>query len=269
MPPFLPTVASYGLLWHLPAVASYGLFWHLLFQLSRLLISPYLLGRYSHVYAQLSNGNTSFWNASIVSTVHAIVLSYLALRAAIDGEFWHSWPHLSLQRTSPQSHHTLEIMTGYMVADLLAVLYYRKEAPWNKGLVFTVLHHSSVIVVNIFLMAGDFGHSWAMIGATLELTTPLVNNRWFLATAQEQHTALYLCNGVGLVLVWFVVRIVVAGPGSLYPLWLNEEDTPVSVKITFWLTYGLLYPLQVVWFRKLVNGAMKALRTASAGGKKD
>jgi hypothetical protein len=52
-------------------------------------------------------------------------------------------------------------------------------------------------------------------------------------------------------------------------LWLNEEDMLVSVKTTFWLTYGLLYPLQVVWFRKLVNGAMKALRTASAGGKKD
>ena len=243
----------------LPNVAYYGLLWHLLFQLSRLLISPYLLGRYSQVYSQLSKGNTSFWNSSIVSTLHAILISYLALQSAIEGEFWHNWPHLSLHHTSPQSYHTLQIMTGYMLSDLLTVLYYRTLNPWKKGFVFTVVHHLSVIIVHIFLMAGNFGHAWAMIGATLELTTPLVNNRWFLATAQEQHTTLYLCNGVGLVLMWFIMRIVVAGPGSLYPLWLNEEDMHVSVKITFWLTYGLLYPLQVVWFRKLVNGAMKAL----------
>ena len=238
-------------------VFKYAISFALLFQTSRYLISPHLLGKYSKIYHILQFDEKTYWDSSIVSTIHAIIVSYLALTAAYNGNFWSSWPNFKVTLTSPESHLTLQVMTGYLISDGLTIFYYRKEKAWQSIKTATLIHHSLGTAINLFLMIFNFGHSFAMIGTITEITTPLINNRWFLYTSKETDSKLYFYNGISLVFLWFVVRIVIAGPGSLIPLYMNEESLEWYHKLVFWTTYGLMYPLQWMWFAKLVKGALK------------
>ena len=240
-------------------VFKYAITFALLYQTSRYLISPHLLGKYSKIYHTLQFGEQTYWDSSIVSTIHAIIVSYLALTAAYNGSFWSSWPHFELTLTSPESHLALQVMTGYMISDGLTIFYYRKEKAWQSMKTATLIHHSVVTLIHFMIMTLDFGHTFALIGTITEITTPLINNRWFLYTSKEADSNLYFYNGISLVFMWFVVRIVIAGPGSLIPLYMNEESLEWYHKLVFWTTYGLMYPLQWMWFIKLVKGALKAL----------
>ena len=252
-------------------VLQYALLWLALYHLFQYLISPYLLGRFSTKYSQLTSSKQTYWNASLVSTSHAVLISAMALRAAYYGKFWDTWPILDMNQTTPLSHTTERVMNGYLFADALLALYHRNSPAWTKTFYTVMGHHIVVFGIGMCICVLDFGHVYSMIGMLLEMTTPFVNLRWILYTIQETKTTLYLINGLVLVLLWFLVRIVVAGPFAVYPLWVDKKERSLHVIITFVVTYTLIYPLQCFWFSKLLKGAYKALSTGreESEGKKD
>jgi len=238
---------------------QFTLAWHAAFQLCTHIISPFCLCHYTIIYTtKLTDDQKTYWNASLVSSLHAIVVSCLAMFAVIEGQLWINWPHLDMEATTPWSHLTIKIMTSYLLSDAGLTLFYRKGKSW-KGWKVNLIHHFVVGLINYNIIIGSFGHAYGLIGTLLEMTTPLVNARWFLYTSGETNTFLYLFNGVALVVLWFIVRIVVAGPFSMYPLWLDSDDMSVGRRVTFLMTYGGVYPLQCWWFYKLVRGALKVL----------
>jgi hypothetical protein len=238
---------------------QYTLLWHATFQICTHIISPLCLCHYSTIYTKVSHDQRTYWNASMVSSIHAVVVSCLAMFAIVDGQLWSQWPHVNMETTTPWSHFTIKIMTSYLLSDAGLTIYYRSGEAWASSWKVNVAHHLVVGLINYNIIVKNFGHSYGLIGTMLEMTTPLVNTRWFLHTSGETSTILYLANGMALVLLWFVVRIVIAGPFTMYPLWLDSDDMNLGRRLTFLVTYGGVYPLQCWWFFKLARGAMKVL----------
>jgi hypothetical protein len=245
-------------------ITFYAILWHLLFQCCTHVVSPYLLGSYSTKYKALGEGKRSYWNASMVSSFHAILVSCMAVYAIQQGKLWSNWPHLDLAATTDLTHTTVRVMNGYMLADALLTVYYRDADSWHKSFYIVMFHHLMVLCLTCSILMIDCCHSYSMIGVLLELTTPMINLHWHLRTVNESETKLYFINGVVLVVMWFIVRIVVAGPVALYSFYIDEAVASRQVLVTVLIAYTGVYPLQVYWFIKLINGARKAFH--SIGG---
>lgn len=76
---------------------------------------------------------------------------------------------------------------------------------------------------------------------------------------------MYKVNGVVLVLLWLFFRIVVAAPGGLYIIKHYSElrMLPWYGKALVTLVPFALLALNVMWFQKLVAGALKMLTKQS------
>jgi hypothetical protein len=255
-----------GLGWGI-AVASFCV-WAALYGVLQHGVSATLFGA---AYARLGAGGDgedagasaagrAYWDLSLLSSVHAVLVTVLGVRAAVRGGLWDNWPRVDVLATTPETHLVLQIMLGYIVHDSVWVFRYRRA--WRKSAPMTLVHHALVVASFVQIIHMDFGHAFSMVGVMLEATTPLVNLRYFLDKADMKGTALYLVNGIGLTLGWFVVRIVIAGPVTFYPMYLSEELWGFSLwqSVTYVLPPALAFVLQVVWFRKLVRGALKVLR---------
>ena len=194
----------------------------------------------------------------MVSSFHAILVSCMAVYAIQQGKLWSKWPQLDLAVTTDLTHTTVRVMNGYMLADALLTVYYRNADSWHKSFYIVMFHHLMVLCLTCSILMIDCCHSYSMIGVLLELTTPMINLQWHLRTVNESETKMYFINGVVLVVMWFIVRIVVAGPVALYSFYIDEAVANRQVMVTVLIAYTGVYPLQVYWFIKLINGARKA-----------
>lgn len=94
----------------------------------------------------------------------------------------------------------------------------------------------------------------------VELSTPLVNMRWFLyACGYPKDSVYFFINGLTMTLVFFVVRIL-SIPIYWYKCY-SIVDTPQWFKLKYLrhvmvLTCLCLDVINIYWFRKMLRGAM-------------
>lgn len=157
---------------------------------------------------------------------------------------------------------TLNFSIGFLLFDMLIMITDPKEFEW-----FYLLHHFvSIIAFYSCSTAGVFPYI-ALFRLTSEASTPFLNIRWFLLTLNKKHTNFYLLNGIILIVVFFLVRIV-----TILPNWLifySLMHTPT------WNAIGLHYKLicvfscipldflNIYWFGKIVNIIVKFFKAAS------
>eukprot|EP00933_Yihiella_yeosuensis_P079549 TRINITY_DN9246_c1_g1_i1.p2 TRINITY_DN9246_c1_g1~~TRINITY_DN9246_c1_g1_i1.p2 ORF type:complete len:106 (-),score=9.91 TRINITY_DN9246_c1_g1_i1:173-490(-) len=97
-----------------------------------------------------------------------------------------------------------------------------------------------------------------------EITTPFVNTRWFLDKAGMKEHKIYLVNGLMMMFIWLIFRIVIYNL-SWVRLYQQREGLmalPVVNIITFLGCYITGTVLQSIWFMKMVKGARKALKAS-------
>lgn len=156
---------------------------------------------------------------------------------------------------------TLNFSIGFLIFDVIIMLADPKEFEW-----FYLLHHAvSIVAFYACSTAGVFPYI-ALFRLTSEASTPFLNLRWFLLTLNKKHTRLYLINGIILIAVFFLVRIITIVP--LWSIFYSLMQTPTWSQIE--LKYKLICVvsstpldfLNVYWFGKIVNILVKYFKVA-------
>ena len=93
--------------------------------------------------------------------------------------------------------------------------------------------------------------------------------RWFLHTAGYKDTKLYLVNGVLMTVSFFVLRV-------LFNWWLFYTrffaqrtaflQQPIWMRWFYYFLYPTNLSLQLLWFKKIIDGVLKLLGVGQGGG---
>lgn len=98
-----------------------------------------------------------------------------------------------------------------------------------------------------------------------EASTVFINNRWILLSLKMKDTKLYFWNGIAVLLVFTIVRIVTIVPNWL--IFVSLMDTPEWNSVEFKhkfacvVTSAPLDCLNLLWFTKIIRIVIKSLRS--------
>ena len=216
------------------------------------------------VYRKMKRAQKNYWRASIVSTVHAIVVTYLAIQAAL--------PHLDQLFEDPYiaSEDMImcsQILAGYLLSDLILVLMHGSQ--WG-AFVPNLFHHGFGVYCFALLCYQRSYMGYLVVGCILEITTPFVNLRYFLSETGMKSHWLYAVNGLIICLSWLTFRIIMYG----YAVFIQVTNFrkilgSVSPEASFalFVSTGIGYVLQLFWGYKIFNGAYKLLTQAPVSKK--
>ncbi|KAJ3012564.1 hypothetical protein HKX48_006200 [Thoreauomyces humboldtii] len=215
------------------------------------------------------------WANRTVSTFHAAVAFwgsihwYLVDRKLLvtDGDFGFL--------NSRLCNYYLGVTLGYLVFDLLRLLYFKFVAPSSNGsasapVTSMFIHHVVIIVAYYLGVRYHFGTFYMALFLNNEITTPFLNARFLMAERGMKASRAYACNEVAFVTGFFLSRVL----GNILVLHhmqthlhvirplMEQNGLPVAV---YYLLPVLAYAhglLQFYWFallarmvvRKLTNG---------------
>jgi hypothetical protein len=207
-------------------------------------------------------GEKGYWASSMVSTAHAVTIAiFVGLALWDEPSFLTSTDFLQV---TPASLQACYVFFGYILSDLFVSVFY--GSLWS-GSIANLLHHLFVLLAWSQFITARCGQLLALMGMFCEVTTPFVNQRWFLDKAGMKDGALYFVNGLMMLASFFVWRI------ALY-LWVGVRlyeqregilSVPALTACTILLSYLVGLALQMLWFRKMVLGTVKLLRKRKAG----
>eukprot|EP00441_Pelagodinium_beii_P003141 CAMPEP_0197704242 /NCGR_PEP_ID=MMETSP1338-20131121/125837_1 /TAXON_ID=43686 ORGANISM="Pelagodinium beii, Strain RCC1491" /NCGR_SAMPLE_ID=MMETSP1338 /ASSEMBLY_ACC=CAM_ASM_000754 /LENGTH=249 /DNA_ID=CAMNT_0043288141 /DNA_START=686 /DNA_END=1435 /DNA_ORIENTATION=- len=157
------------------------------------------------------------------------------------------------------------VLLGFLVVDMASMLIcdvWQRWRPIDKVMIF---HH--VVLLGLFATAYtcDVGLWFGSAMGINELSTPCVNIFWYLRDTGQKDSKAFMINGILLLALFFLCRVVYI-PYNYYHFWAldscktssNEEYHRLAWVINF--AYVAMYSLNLMWFAKLVTGAVKTLR---------
>ena len=207
---------------------------------------------------RLDRSSASYWAASATSVVHALIVVPLAYVASAP-----LWLADDLLMHTPASRRVMEIFVGYTMADSAVLLRHRQE--WVGADVY-LAHHAVAVCCWGTLVCTGHAHALATPILLIEATAPFVNGRWFLSTLGMKDSFLYVANAVLMAVSFFWLRVVFLG-------WLlfdrlvcrHEQFFAMPAPTVAVITLGCVsaYPLQIVWFCKIVAGLRNLLSERS------
>ncbi|RNA01917.1 transmembrane 56-B-like [Brachionus plicatilis] len=213
------------------------------------------LPKYSKLYQSIPLDKQASTLIRILSSFHAIIATVLSLCLV---SFDHDLHNNKLIYTSFAISFTLNFSIGYLAFDILIMLMHRSEFEW-----FFALHHFvSIVAFYACSTAGVFPYI-ALCRLISEGSTPFLNNRWFLLTLNKKKSKLYMYNGICLILVFTLVRILQIVPNWRIFFELMNTAEWASIEFRYKLIcVGSCVPLDVLnvyWFTKIINIVIKTL----------
>lgn len=223
--------------------------------------------RYLPAYRRLSPDKRLDWNTRLPSTVHAVVVTALCLHQLLTGAFGAAASAADgvspVLRTTPLSWAVMGVSLGYFLADGFMVLAHEtlRES-------MMVAHHAAALMSIATAIDIRAAHAYVLFGLFTEVTTPFNNLRWRLQEAgAAKSSKLVKANGLALTVVWGVCRVLAFLPFAAH-VWKHfseaREGLPTYALFVMLGVPALLFIMNVVWFYKLVRGALKMLATPSA-----
>lgn len=224
----------------------------LIYFLSHYLFNYFL---FTSTYKKLSNAGKKEWNERFLSTLHAIVSTTLVIYC-----YSSTWPK---PWSNLFDYHeklyviTLSISAGYMFSDFFLTIYVGDE---QSGLFLALLHHIIGFIAFAESSIASEAQVIVLFYVATEASTPFVNFRWNLHEAGLKDHPIYLVNGLIMMFVFFLFRILPL-PLMYYlglQQWnkLTSQSFPVFMS-TIILT-SLINSLNLFWFYKMIQGALKA-----------
>ncbi|OVA17145.1 TRAM/LAG1/CLN8 homology domain [Macleaya cordata] len=168
-------------------------------------------------YSSLSKIQKIEWNNRGFSTFHAFVVAISALYVLLLSDLFDDGTHDEsiVNRKSTLSNTILGISIGYFLSDLGMILWL---FPALGGLEYVLHHGLSMFSIFLSLISGR-GQIYILMVLFSEITTPLVNLRWYLDLAGQKGSKLYICNGIAMFLGWLFIPF---GFGGHFPKALNH-----------------------------------------------
>lgn len=217
--------------------------------------TPVLLNGYKNLNAE----QTKEWHSRVNSNVHALITGlgsfYLLFDQCINKD-----PDLC---DSPLLRTLVAILIGYSIIDIWLIL-------WRSiGDLSFVYHHVAAMYSYAYVVMIGILPWYGNLRLLAELSTPFVNQRWFLDVLGYGRTSTaYVINGLLMVVVFFLCRVM------LIPFYWYYVISALRTPAWKYLTYMpyimmtccfVLDVLNLYWFKKMMFGAVKILSARFAG----
>eukprot|EP01137_Pigoraptor_chileana_P032035 Opistho-2@20774 len=213
----------------------------------------------SKTFRGLSDHQKVDWCSRVSSTIHAVVVTVVALFCLYD-----EWEIPNrFQHDSPAMYSMLAMSAGYLITDAL-VICFNFDAFGNAKLNMQTLLHHALGISGLFLVLKNnvflFYMTWRII---CEGSTPFVNLRWFLATNEEwKNSKLYVVNGLLMVFSFFALRVAMS-PFIWIAMFKTSDQLfqANGVLVGIFIAYSIVLDvLNLYWFSSIWKGLLKALR---------
>jgi len=210
-------------------------------------LNPFLFS----TYGTLPSPMKMYWTQSMLSTMACTYMwcHIVAAMRVLD------FSDTSNYDSSPALVNVFETFTGYIMFDLGLYLRYRTAWP---GANTYIAHHLIALTMMPLLLTKRLCPQTQIAQALLaEITSPFVNQLYFFKTAGMKGV-LFRVNGVLIVVMWFLFRIV--NFGVLWArIYRNYPRAPTPLFQLNAFFFGVVYCMQVAWFYKILRGCLKEL----------
>jgi len=216
-------------------------------------LAPYFSAKLTKSYDRLTCNQKVEWNSRVTSTLFSSFVSFTCLYILFIDDALSTSPVIydsTIVKTN------IAVVIGYVLADMTIILVNYRAI----GDIFTVFHHCLSLFGYINALNYSAMPYFANFRLMVELSTPLVNMRWFLyACGYPKDSLHFFVNGITMTLVFFVVRIL-----SIPIYWYKCYtilDTPQWFKLrnlrqAMVITCLALDIINIYWFRKMYRGAL-------------
>ena len=171
----------------------------------------------------------------------------------------------------------------------ISVMVYDLSFQWlvvrdftSSSAIQSYFHHSITIFGSFSgLYLGSFVGTISNGSLITEISTPFVNNRWFLAFHKKTQGSLNICNGIIMTLLFCFARVFYLSFISVFYLWpslqkfkidlaQNGETQTFAQNLTYFTLYAYLIfvALNYYWFYRMMLGLLKALGIGKKSAKK-
>jgi len=243
----------------LPVVAAS----FVLFQVLYKFINPFLSNLLVKDYRTLTVAQQIDWSTRVNSSINSLTVGIICVYMMIADRGLDANP---LIYRSYLLKTNLSLVIGYLLSDtFISIKHYDKI-----GDLFTLAHHLVSMYAFAYVLTLNVMPYFANFRLLAELSTPLVNIRWFLDVLKfPKSSKAFVLNGLLMTLVFFFVRMV-AMPiywwkvytVAITPLWSHMGH----------FRYVLIYvclvldAINLYWFSKMVRGCIRIF--TGVGGKK-
>jgi len=218
--------------------------------------SDVLFARLFPFYAKLSKGDRAEWGSRVVSTLHAIVATYGSIYALFNEKSFREDPFLGQPSAACQWY--LKVSIGYFLYDLVLVLAEKQLRTMG-----TIIYHVLGLVGFPASISGEQVQFFTILQNSTEITTPFVNNRWFLAVSKQANSQFYMINGLVMTFGFVLYRAVIIPSITLSTFYYHwDKYQQVSDVIYFLLPVceiGISL-LNFYWSYLMVRGMLKHLQ---------
>ncbi|XP_054421009.1 TLC domain-containing protein 4 isoform X2 [Pteronotus mesoamericanus] len=227
------------------------------FQLLFHVLSSWFSAKVSPGFNNLSFEKKIEWNSRVVSTCHSLLVGILGLYIVFFDEVVIAdplWGHSSLAQMN------IAVTSGYLVSDLLALFLY-----WRViGDKYFVIHHCTSLYAFFIIMRYRVLTFVGNFRLLAELSSPFVNQRWFLETLKyPKFSVANVVNGVLMMVVFFLARVAVIPPFYAFMCSVFGTEAYVRLGLTTqcsWLvTCVVLDVMNIMWMVRISRGCLKVL----------
>lgn len=227
------------------------------FQLLFHFVSCWLSAKVSPGFTRLSPAKKIEWNSRVVSTCHSVLVGALSLWVCLFDEAVIADP---LWGDSLLAKANVAIASSYLVSDLLIILLH-----WDViGDKYFMIHHCTSLYAFFIVLSEGHLQYIANFRLLAELSSPCVNQRWFLEALQyPKFSTANVVNGVLMTLAFFMVRILPIP--SFYSFMLSVVGTEAYARLGLrtqcsWLSSCVILDvMNVLWMVKISKGCLRVI----------
>ncbi|KAG2386961.1 hypothetical protein C9374_001996 [Naegleria lovaniensis] len=197
------------------------------------------------------------WNSRMVSNVHAVIATVLSFYCLFSVYLPTDNYNGILAKSAPICTFLLTYCAGYFLYDLIIVA---ADYPHLGGME-TILHHTTSFVALIGSMLWEKCVVLLVLMLFTEISTPFVNQRYFLSKCNMKSTKLYAYNGILMWASFGIVRI----SFCFYMPYIILADSltwcsfPIGWIIGVWIMVISISLLNIIWFYKITSGLIQVL----------
>ncbi|XP_033737372.1 TLC domain-containing protein 4-B-like [Pecten maximus] len=217
------------------------------------LISPKL----SKSYTTLSIEDQNEWNARMMSSFHATVVSVICIYTLLYDEEVYNDP---IWCDRPLIRINCAILTGFVIADSIQMMI---DSPQNMETIMYYCHHGSAAYAYYYVFSYGVLSYFANYRIMAEFSTVFVNLRWFFDKVNVDKTStLFIVNGCVMTFI-FVSARVLSMPKFWYTIYIyiGSEDFAILgiIAKVMIISCLVLDILNIKWSIRMLKGAHKVV----------